>query len=71
MNDPCRSAANQRRLEYVYANLDTLSRDDLIAFCMWNDPNGCYNDEDMLREWGEVSTLEGLRAIVRAWRDDK
>jgi hypothetical protein len=46
----------------VYAAMPQLSdpptREELIEWLAWNDPNGVYYDEDMLYEFGEVLTLE-------------
>lgn len=46
-------------------------RKDLIAYCVWNDPNGCYTDKDCKLEFGQPTETETLRAIVRGWADDQ
>ena len=40
---------------------DTAPRKDLIAYCVWNDPNGCYTDE--------LGAVEGFEPIdlLDAW----
>jgi hypothetical protein len=37
------------------------TREELIAWLEWNDPNGCYNDHDSMIEFGEVATLAELQ----------
>jgi len=46
---------------------DTSTREELIAWLEWNDPNGVYSDEDCVAEWGEgeVMTLPEAQAQVR------
>lgn len=45
----------------------TAPRAVLIAYCMWNDPNGCYTDEDMRAEFGHTSLDSELRTIITIW----
>jgi hypothetical protein len=49
--------------------LEKFSRAELMQLCTWNDPNGCYSDEENMNEFGEVATDEALRAIVQSWVD--
>ena len=56
--------------EALRAFADTASRKDIIAYCVWNDPNGCWTDKDCKLEFGRPSETETLRAIVRSWADD-
>lgn len=58
------------RLAYAFENFETMTRDQLIDFCAWNDPNGCYTDSDNVAEFGAPITLETLRDIVRDWKQD-
>ena len=41
-----------------------LNRDQLIAFLVWNDPNGVYTDADSEAEGYELLTLERVRLLV-------
>ena len=38
-------------------------RASLIEWLMWNDPNGCYSDEDNELEFGRIATTEELQQI--------
>lgn len=42
----------------------------LIAYCRWNDPDGCYSDADSAADGLSPVTLEQLRAIIRDWMRD-
>lgn len=40
------------------------SREELIDWLQWNDPNGVYRDEDSLSEFGNILTKdEGVEII--------
>jgi hypothetical protein len=41
-----------------------LTRDQLLAFLVWNDPNGVYTDEDSEAEDYRPLTLETARLLV-------
>lgn len=41
-----------------------MSREQLIEVLEWNDPNGTYNDEDSILEFGEVMTREEAEVLV-------
>ncbi len=41
------------------------SRDELIAWLMWNDPNGTYTDKDCEAEGISITTLELAREVMR------
>lgn len=42
------------------------SRLEIIDWLQWNDPNGVYQDEDSMREFGNVLTKdEGIDIIKR------
>lgn len=50
------------RLAKAFADVETMTRQELIDFCVWNDPNGDAED----------CTTDELREVVRAWaRDDE
>jgi len=43
-----------------------MTREQLIAWLKWNDHNGVYDDEQSLREFGEVITYENaLEHVLR------
>ena len=48
-------------LEAVIANS---SRQELIELLIWNDPNGCYSDEDCGNEGLSVLSLEDIKALM-------
>jgi len=41
-----------------------LTRDQLIAFLVWNDRNGVYSDDDCEAEGYDLLTLETARLLV-------
>jgi hypothetical protein len=45
--------------------VDTNDRTSLIAWLIWNDPNGCYADDECTEELGSTATLETLQALYR------
>jgi hypothetical protein len=47
--------------------LATGTREDLIAYCQWNDRNGLWSDDDRASEDYEPATLEYLRSVIAAW----
>ncbi|MGF1556239.1 hypothetical protein [Paucihalobacter sp.] len=48
--------------EKLKAELENWSRQDLISWLKWNDPNGVYDDESSLREFDNI--LEKEEAIT-------
>jgi hypothetical protein len=39
---------------------------------MWNDPNGIYSDEDSLKEFGSIMTMEeGLEIMLRHAKENR
>lgn len=43
-----------------------LTREDIVEWLMWNDPNGIYSDERSLKEFGAVmSREEGLEIMLQ------
>ena len=52
--------------------LNGLSREDIIEWLMWNDPNGIYSDEQSLKEFGNVmSRDEGMEIILRQAEENR
>ena len=53
----------------MYHNLSKIevkemTREQLIEVLEWNDPNGTYNDEDSILEFGDVMSREEAEVIV-------
>lgn len=42
------------------------TREQIIAWLVWNDPNGCYTDEDSLAEGFERLTRQRAVEIMKA-----
>lgn len=57
----------EARQRYALAHVRRMKRAALIAFCVWNDPNGCYTDHDMRVEFDTVSRCKDLRSIINGW----
>jgi hypothetical protein len=52
--------------------LNGLSREEMIEWLMWNDPNGIYSDEQSLKEFGKVmSRDEGMEIILRQVEENR
>jgi hypothetical protein len=52
--------------------VDGLSREDIIEWLMWNDPNGIYSDEQSLKEMGNImSRAEGLEILLRQAEENR
>ncbi len=48
------------------AKIASMSREEIINWLKWNDPNGVYSDSDSLREFGEIiSKKEGETIMLR------
>jgi hypothetical protein len=41
-----------------------MTREQLIEVLEWNDPNGTYNDEDSILEFGEVMSRDEAEVLV-------
>ena len=41
-----------------------MTREQLIEVLEWNDPNGVYNDEDSILEFGEIMSREEAEMII-------
>lgn len=48
--------------------IDALSYKELIALCIWNDPNGEWESEEAVAEHGERADEERLRDTVKEWQ---
>lgn len=52
--------------EKVLLLLNSFSRFDFIEWLSWNDPNGIYDDEMSLKEFGNImSREEGFEIMLR------
>lgn len=59
-------------LENLLLLLPALSRGDIIEWLAWNDRNGIYNDEQSLKELGNVmSRDEGIEIMIRQIEDGR
>jgi hypothetical protein len=45
--------------------VETGTREEIIAWLEWNDPNGVWNDKDSEAEGWQPITLEGARSAMR------
>ena len=54
------------RGDKLQLELNSWSRNELITWLKWNDPNGVYRDEDSLREFDNIlSKTEAIEIITR------
>lgn len=52
--------------------VNAMSREDIIEWLSWNDPNGIYRDEQSLKELGNKMTWEeGLEILLRKVEDNR
>jgi len=52
--------------------INGMSRDDIIEWLMWNDPNGIYDDEQSLKELGnKMSREEGIEIMLRQAEENR
>ena len=52
--------------------INAMTREDIIEWLAWNDPNGIYHDEHSLKELGNVmSRGEGLEILLRHVEDNR
>lgn len=47
--------------------LATGTRDQLLAYCIWNDRHGVWTDAQCAAEDMEPPTVDELRAIITDW----
>lgn len=53
-------------LENMLLLIPGMTRNDIIAWLSWNDPNGIYLDEQSLKELGNFMTRdEGIEIMIR------
>lgn len=64
------SHPNHRITELSQVELEkeiaTWTREQLIQWLSWNDPNGVYTDQDSLAEFGNIMSIEEGREIMLA-----
>jgi hypothetical protein len=48
----------------LIALVNKMSREDIIGWLSWNDPNGIYHDEQSLKELGNIMSLEEGKEIL-------
>ncbi|GAA3971573.1 hypothetical protein [Mucilaginibacter dorajii] len=48
----------------LIALVNKMTCEDLIEWLSWNDPNGIYNDEQSLKELGNIMSLEEGKEIL-------
>lgn len=54
------------RGDALQLKLNSWSRNELITWLKWNDPNGVYRDEDSLREFDNIlSKPQAIEIITR------
>lgn len=52
--------------------INSMDRQDIIKWLMWNDPNGIYNDELSLKELGNMmSRDEGIEILLRQIEENR
>lgn|GEM_PF-1514227 len=51
---------------------NAMSREDIIEWLAWNDPNGIYHDEQSVKELGNtMSRSEGLEILLRQVEENR
>ncbi len=52
--------------------VNRLTREDMIEWLRWNDPNGIYSDEQSLKELGNIMTRdEGIEIMLRQAEENR
>jgi hypothetical protein len=52
--------------------VNAMSREDIIEWLSWNDPNGIYRDDRSLKELGNImSRSEGLEILLRQVEENR
>lgn len=46
------------------ADLRRMLSSELIRWLQWNDPNGCYDPDEVMAEFGAVNTREELLTMA-------
>ncbi|MBB3056814.1 hypothetical protein [Mucilaginibacter gotjawali] len=58
--------------EQLIALVNGMSRNDIIDWLSWNDSNGIYNDEQSLKELGNIMTREeGIEILLRQVEENR
>jgi hypothetical protein len=58
--------------EKVVLFINSLSREDMIEWLSWNDPNGIYADKSSLKELGNVITRdEAIEIMLRQIEENR
>ena len=59
-------------VESLILLVNSMAREDLIEWLMWNDSNGVYDDEQSLKEFGNiVSREEGIEIFLRQIEENR
>jgi hypothetical protein len=61
----CRLTKHYNDPQVQASLLDTGSREDLIGWLCWNDPNGIWTDRDSEAEGYDPLTLDGAREAMQ------
>ncbi|MDB5003888.1 MAG: hypothetical protein JWQ34_2113 [Mucilaginibacter sp.] len=52
--------------------LNSLTREEITEWLIWNDPNGIYGDEQSLKEMGNIMSIEeGLEIMHRHIKENR
>jgi hypothetical protein len=52
--------------------INGMTRTDIMEWLMWNDPNGIYNDEQSMKELGNImSREEGIEIMLRQAEENR
>ncbi|HTI58979.1 hypothetical protein [Mucilaginibacter sp.] len=52
--------------------INAMTREDIIEWLIWNDPNGIYHDEHSLKELGNILTRsEGIEILLRQIEENR
>ena len=58
--------------EKLISIVHSISRQDLIKWLSWNDPNGIYSDSQSLKEFDRIMTREeGVEILLRQCSDNR
>ena len=66
MEDWSKNKSYQWQARISPTTMPSLTREELISWLIWNDPNGVYRDEQSLQEFGQIITKdEALEIALR------
>jgi hypothetical protein len=58
--------------EKLIVLINAMTRKDIIKWLAWNDPNGIYQDEQSLKELGNMMTRdEGIEILLRQIEENR